>query len=75
MLHRTCLRIWTRLQNRHGLRLAVYVYRNTITTIDVTEQSMNGLGRHYHLVGVYDSSSTHEQIAEDCNDCMKELRK
>ena len=51
---RTCRAIAARLAAAPRLRLAVFVHRQIqIRCIDLNTESIDGLGLHYRLVGVY----------------------
>ncbi|HQR22809.1 MAG TPA: hypothetical protein PKV98_18230 [Burkholderiaceae bacterium] len=62
---RTSQRIYARLQVHPHLRLAVMLTRGCVRTYDLSCESIDGLGRHFRLVGVYDQHASAEQIGAD----------
>ena len=71
-VERTARRIYARLQAHPRLRLAVMLTHGCVRTYDLSCESIDGLGRHFSLVGVYDKQATAEQIGADMEYLMEQ---
>jgi hypothetical protein len=72
-VQRTSQRIFARLQAHPHLRLAVMLTHGCVRTFDVSCESIEGLGRHYRLVGVYDQQAVAEEIGNDIEYLMRQV--
>lgn len=70
---RTSQRIYARLQAHTHLRLAIMVTHGCVRTFDTSSESIDGLGRHFRLVGVYDRNAAAEQIGNDIELVMDQI--
>lgn len=70
---RTAQRIYARLQAHPRLRLAVMLTHGSVRTYDLSCDSIDGLGRHFQLVGVYDQQAKPEHIALDIEAVMDQI--
>jgi len=72
---RTSQRIYARLQAHTNLRLAIMVTHGCVRTFDVSSESIDGLGRHFSMVGVYDRNASAELIGSDIELVMDQIAK
>ena len=70
---RTAQRIYARLQTHSHLRLAIMLTHGCVRTFDVSSESIEGLGRNFRLVGVYDRDAPADQIGGDIQFVMDQV--